>query len=78
MLCKSNERYLKIKQQMPTVRVCLKDNLAIWCSVMSRRVFLLWGDLRCLGAYDSNQDPLANRIARIESRDLKKPKHLRK
>ena len=30
--------------------------------------------LRCHGARDSNQDPLANRIARIESRDLKKPK----
>ena len=29
-------------------------------------------ELRCLGARDSNQDPLANRIARIESRDLKK------
>ena len=28
--------------------------------------------LRCAGAGDSNQDPLANRIARIESRDLKK------
>ena len=26
--------------------------------------------LRCLGARDSNQDPLANRAARIESRDL--------
>ena len=28
--------------------------------------------LRCLGARDSNQDPLANRIVQIESRDLKK------
>ena len=35
-------------------------------------------ELRCLGARDSNQDPLANRIARIESLDLKKPKHLKK
>ena len=28
-------------------------------------------ELRCLGARDSNQDPLANRIARLDSRDLK-------
>ena len=34
--------------------------------------------LRCLGARDSNHDPLANRIERIESRDLEEPKHLNK
>ena len=37
----------------------------------------VWG-LRCLGARDSNQDPLANRFARIESCNLKNPKHLKK